>query len=210
MKRYNDSEFDLQLFANEDEDGNKGVKDEDLDDTEVDDDEKDTFTKEEYEAKLQSETDKRVTQALKKQERKLNDKLKEADKLRDMSDAEKKAYELDKREQELSDKEKEYSLIENKVECSNILIERELPSELSKFVVSGDADSMLKNINEIESIFKEAISQSVKDKMGKKTPFHKSDKDSGTITKEDFDKMTLTKQSELYREDIETWKRLAK
>ena len=210
MKRYNDSEFDLQLFANEDDDDNKGAKDEDLDDTEVDDDEKDMFTKEEYEAKLQSETDKRVTQALKKQERKLNDKLKEADKLRDMSDAEKKAYELDKREQELSDKEKEYSLIENKVECSNILIERELPSELSKFVVSGDADSMLKNINEIESIFKEAISQSVKDKMGKKTPFQKSDKDSGTITKEDFDKMTLTKQSELYREDIETWKRLAK
>ena len=57
-----------------------------------------TYTQEELDSLLQQETDRRVTEALKKAERKKQDEIKEAEKLARMNEAEKFQYELEQRE----------------------------------------------------------------------------------------------------------------
>ena len=64
-----------------------------------------TMTKEELNALLQKEGDRRVTQALDKQNKKNAEKLKEAEKLAKMSADEKYAYELEQREKAIVEKE---------------------------------------------------------------------------------------------------------
>ena len=195
--------MDLQLFANnEDED----LDEEDLDE-EKKDEKKDMFTKEEYESKLQAETDRRVTQALKKQERKLDDKIREADKLRDMSDEQKKQYKFEQREKDLTKKEKEYALMENKVECSNILSDRGLPKEFLNYVVAEDAEQMMENIDTMDRIFKSAVADEVGSKINKKTPRH-SNETQGKMTKEKFSKLSLAQQSDIYKTNPTLWKQM--
>jgi len=197
------NEMDLQLFANnEDED----LDEEDLDE-EKKDEKKDMFTKEEYESKLQAETDRRVTQALKKQERKLDDKIREADKLRDMSDEQKKQYKFEQREKDLTKKEKEYALMENKVECSNILSDRGLPKEFLNYVVAEDAEQMMENIDTMDRIFKSAVADEVGSKINKKTPRHSSETQ-GKMTKEKFSKLSLAQQSDIYKTNPTLWKQM--
>ena len=72
--------------------------------TNTNDTQKTTFTIEEVQKMVQSETDKRVTQALKTAELKNNKKVKEAEKLATMSATEKYEYELQQREQAIADK----------------------------------------------------------------------------------------------------------
>lgn len=207
--------MDLQLFANN---GDDDLKDDDLDDDKKDDDlkddkkdddtkEKDTFTKEEYESKLQSETDKRVTQALKKQERKLDDEIREADKLKSMSDEQKERYKFEQREKDLIKKEKEYALMENKVECSNILSERGLPKEFLNYVVAEDAEQMMGNIDTMDRVFKSAVADAVGSKIDKKVPRHSSEKQA-SMTKEKFGKLSLAQQSDIYKTNPTLWKQM--
>ena len=66
-----------------------------------------TYTQEEVDALLQQEGDRRVSQALKKQEEKNKEKLKEAEKLARMNEQEKYEYELQQREAAMIQKEKE-------------------------------------------------------------------------------------------------------
>lgn len=65
-----------------------------------------TYTQEEVDKLLQQETDRRVTSALKKQQQKFENERAEAEKLRDMDEAQKKEYEFQKRVAELEAKEK--------------------------------------------------------------------------------------------------------
>ena len=66
-----------------------------------------TYSQEEVDALLQSETDRRVTSALKKAEQKNAEKLKEAQRLAQMNEKEKYEYELQQREQAIAAKERE-------------------------------------------------------------------------------------------------------
>ena len=65
-----------------------------------------TYTQEEVDKLLQQETDRRVTSALKKQQQKFENERAEAEKLRDMDEAQKKEYEFQKRVAELEAKVK--------------------------------------------------------------------------------------------------------
>ena len=56
-----------------------------------------TYTQDEVDKLLQQETDRRVTSALQKQQRKFEAEKAEAEKLRDMDEAQKKEYEFNKR-----------------------------------------------------------------------------------------------------------------
>lgn len=73
-----------------------------------------TYTQEEVDALLQREGDKRVTEALKKVERKNADKVREAQKLAQMDSQQKYEYELEQREKAIEEKEKALALAENK------------------------------------------------------------------------------------------------
>ena len=60
-----------------------------------------TYSQEEVDALLQAEVDRRITTALKKQEKKNQEKIKEAEKLAQLNEEEKYKYQLEQREKAL-------------------------------------------------------------------------------------------------------------
>jgi hypothetical protein len=162
-----------------------------------------TYTEEEVQALLQREGDRRVTEALKKAERKQADKAKEAEKLARMNATEKYEYELEQREKEIERKERELTLAENKNTASKILAEKDIDLAFVDFVVAEDAETMDENIKIIDK----AIKASVAKKLAGKAP-QKAPEIVENVTKESFAKMSVNEQYELYHNNPELYKKL--
>ena len=112
-----------------------------------------TYTQDEVDKLLQQETDRRVTSALQKQQRKFEAEKAEAEKLRDMDEAQKKEYEFNKRVAELERREKEFALMENKVSATKVLGDRGLPIQFVDYIVADDAETMMTNINNFDKLW---------------------------------------------------------
>lgn len=166
-----------------------------------------TYTQEEVDALLQKEADRRVTEALKKQERKTADKVREAERLAQMNEQQKYEYQLEQREKAIAEKEKALALAENKNEASKILAEKGLSLSLVDFVVAEDADTMNDNITLLDKAFKASVKAEVEKRLGTDTPKKDLPLDQ-TITKEDFRKMDLNQQAELARTNPELYRQL--
>lgn len=145
-----------------------------------------TFTKAELDALIQREGDKRVTQAMKKQE----GKIKEAEKLAKMSAEEKYVYELEQREKAIAEKERQLSLAENKAEAAKILADKGISADLVQFVVAEDADTMSANIKLLEKAFKASVKAEVEKRLSGTTP-RKNLASDETMTKKDLMKMNV-------------------
>ena len=167
--------------------------------------EKTTWTKEEVDALLQKESDRRVTEALKKQEKKTQEKLRESERLARMNESEKFQYELEKREQAIIEKEKALALAENKNEASKILAEKGLSLTLVDFVVAEDAEEMSDRIKTLEKAFKASVKAEVEKRLNSTTP-KKALEDEGSLTKESFAKLPIKEQQELYNSNPELFK----
>ena len=167
-----------------------------------------TYTEQEVQDLLQREGDRRVSTALKKQQKQFESKIAEAEKLRGMDEAQRKEYEFNQKVAELEQKEKDFNLAQNKLEASKVLANRELPIEFVDYIVADDADTMLENINIFEKAFKAAVADAVSKKLASPTPKTGSVKQTG-LTREDFKKMTLAQQAELYKTNPVLYKELA-
>lgn len=180
-------------------------------DTGLDDDNTETDlpkTKEELDALLQQYGDRRVTEALKKQEFKNKKKLEEAKKLAQMDEAQRYEYELQQREAAIEEKEKELALAENKAEASKILASKGISAELVNFVVAETADEMNANISLLEKEFKKSVKAEVEKRLASNTP-KKGLAQPNTITKDQFMKMTYTELAELRQNEPELYDSLA-
>ena len=166
-----------------------------------------TYTEAEVQAMLQKEGDRRVTAALKKQQATFETKMAEAEKLRGMDEAQRKEYEYDQKVKELEAREREFNLAQNKLEASKVLANRDLPIEFVDYIVAEDADTMLENINTFEKAFKAAVADAVTKKMASPSPKESSIKQTG-LTKDEFKKMSLAQQAELYRTNPALYKEL--
>lgn len=167
-----------------------------------------TYTEQEVQELLQKEGDRRVSTALKKQQKQFESKIAEAEKLRGMDEAQRKEYEFNQKVAELEKKEREFNLAQNKLEASKVLANRELPIEFVDYIVADDADTMLENINVFEKAFKAAVADAVSKKLASPAPKTGSVKQTG-LTKEDFKKMNLAQQAELYKTNPALYKELA-
>ena len=167
-----------------------------------------TMTKEELDALLQREGDKRVTQALKKQEQKNNEKLREAQKLAKMSEDEKYQFELEQRERAIEEKEKQLALSENRNVASKILAEKGLSLDLVDFIVDEDADTMKSRIDLLDKAFKRSVKAEVEKRLGGSSP-KKTEVEPTTLTKEQFAKLSLAELQRLKNEDPEIYNSLA-
>lgn len=165
-------------------------------------------TKEELDALLQQYGDRRVTEALKKQEFKNKKKLEEAKKLAQMDEAQRYEYELQQREAAIEEKEKELALAENKAEASKILASKGISAELVNFVVAETADEMNANISLLEKEFKKSVKAEVEKRLASNTP-KKGLSQPNTITKDQFMKMTYTELAELRQNEPELYDSLA-
>jgi len=178
--------------------------------TKTDDNEtKTTYSKEEVEEMLQREADKRVTEALKKAERKNAEKVKEAEKLAKMNEEDKFRYELEQREKAIADKERQLALMENKNEASKILSEKGISLALVDFIVADDADTMMQNINVLDKAFKASVKTEVEKRLQSKTPKSNLPLD-GVLNKETFRKMSIKEQQDLYTNNRELFDSLTK
>jgi hypothetical protein len=155
-----------------------------------------TYTEDEVLERIQRETDKRVTEALKKQEHKFSQKLAEADKLRNMDAAQRKEYELEQKLAAVDAREKEFVLSQNKLEATKILSSRGLPVSFVDYIVADDADSMLENINTFETEFKAAVNDAVSKKIASPTPKAGTATQTG-MTKEAFKKLSISDRDAL-------------
>lgn len=127
-------------------------------------------TQEELDALLQREGDRRVSDALKKFDKKKADAIKEAERLATMSAEEKFKYELDKREAAIAEKERSLALAENKVAASQILQEKGLPIALVDLVVAESAETMNERIKGLETAFTSAVKTEVENRLKAATP----------------------------------------
>lgn len=155
-----------------------------------------TYTQEEVDKMLQSEVDRRITSALKKQAKNNEAKIKEAQKLAQMNESEKFQYELEQREKAIAEKEKALALAENKNEAGKILADKGLSLSLVDFVVAEDAETMNSNIRLLEKAFKDSVKREVEKRLGSSAPKKNLPPDE-TITKEQAKKMGIRDRQQL-------------
>ncbi len=137
-----------------------------------------SLSKEEFDKKLQSEADKRVTDALKtakaKWEKEYNEKLErekqEAAKMSQLSEKEKQEMLLKKREEEIAKKERTLHIQSLKLESIKILEEKKLPTSFVNWLIGEDADDTYKNIQTFEKAFQEAVQNEVQTRLPKRIP----------------------------------------
>lgn len=159
-----------------------------------------TYTEAEVMELLQKETDRRVTEAIKKQERKTNAKIAEAQKLASMNEAEKYEYQLKQREEAIAAKERELAMLENKNEASKILNEKGISLALVDFVVAEDAETMKANIDLLDRAFKASVKAEVEKRLGSAAP-KKNPAIDKQLTKADFAKLSYADMMALKQND---------
>ncbi|MED1602610.1 DUF4355 domain-containing protein [Alkalihalophilus marmarensis] len=134
-------------------------------------------TPEELKKLLQSNSDKRVTEALqtakekwqKEFEQKLETEKAEAEKLAKMSSEEKEKALLDKSKADIEAREKAIAQKELKLETINILNDRKLPISFADLLLAEDAEKTKGNVDVFEKAFREAVDVAVTDRL-KSTP----------------------------------------
>lgn len=166
-----------------------------------------TYTQEEVDKMLQSEVDRRITSALKKQAKNNEAKIKEAQKLAQMNESEKFQYELEQREKAIAEKEKALALAENKNEAGKILADKGLSLSLVDFVVAEDAETMNSNIRLLEKAFKDSVKREVEKRLGSSAPKKNLPPDE-TITKEKAKKMSIIERQNLLTNNPDLYNQL--
>lgn len=166
-----------------------------------------TYTQEEVMALLQSETDKRVTAALKTQQKKFDKQL-SLSKLDD--DAREKAMK-DERIKELEDMLKERDIANNKSELKSVLSARGLSAEFADIItISDDIEESQARIDVLDKLFKAAVKNEVERRLAASggTPKASVSHNSGEITKDQFRKMGIAEQAKLAKDYPEIYKKL--
>lgn len=166
-----------------------------------------TYTQEEVEKLLQKEGDRRVTEALKKADKKKAQAVQEAAKLAKMDEAQRFQYELEQREKAIAAKESELALAENKATAASVLSNRGLSADLVGLVVAEDADTMNDNINLLEKAFKASVKAEVEKRLSSSTPKKNLPLDNA-LTREQFRKMPLSAQARLKAENPDIYRTL--
>ena len=164
-----------------------------------------TYTQEEVMALLQSETDKRVNQALKKQQKKYEKELS----LSKLDDNERAKAEKDNRIAELEEQLAQYQIERNRSELKSVLASRGLSAEFADIIViDDDIENSQANIDKLDKLFKAAVRAEVEKRLaGGNAP--KGNVGTGAnITKDDVKKMSVSQLQELKRTQPELYAQL--
>lgn len=163
-----------------------------------------TFTQDEVLKLLQSETDKRVTQALKKQQAKYEQKLS----LSKLDGEERLKAEKDQEIAELKERLAEMIIAQNKSDLKSVLSSRGLSAEFADILlITDDIESSQANIDKLDRLFKAAVKAEVEKRLAGNTPKGNG----GTpaeITKETAKKMDLAEMDKLAKENPDLFKKL--
>ncbi len=162
-----------------------------------------TFTLEEVTKLIQSEADKRVTQALAKQKKDYEKKLS----LSNLGENERQLAEKDNEINDLKTQIEELSQYRTRQNVMNELSARKLdPKLVDAIALTSDETELKTRIDTFETAFRAAVEDAVKTRLSGSTPT-KGSTPAG-MTRDEFRKLTLMQQQDLYKRDPETYKRL--
>ena len=186
-----------------DENTNNVVNEEVVDTTTTENEEK-TYTQEEVLKLLQSETDKRVSQALKTQQRKFEKQLS----LSKLDDDERAKAEKDNRIAELEEQLAQFQIERNKSELKSVLSSRGLSAEFADIIaINDDIEASQANIDRLDKLFKSAVKAEVEKRLAGNTPKGNGGSPA-EITKETAKKMSLAELNKLANDEPELYDRL--
>ena len=165
-----------------------------------------TYTQEEVLALLQSETDKRVTAALKKQEAKHQKQLS----LSKLDGDERAKAEKDARIAELEEQLSQFTIERNRSELKSVLSSRGLSAEFADIIsITDDIEASQEKINKLDKLFKAAVKAEVEKRLAGNAP-----KGNGgapaELTKEQFMKLPLAQQNKIALENPDLFNKLTK
>jgi hypothetical protein len=166
-----------------------------------------TYTQEEVLALLQSETDKRVTAALKTQQKKYEKQLS----LSKLDGDERAKAEKDNRIAELEEQLSQFHIERNRSELKSVLSSRGLSAEFADIIaINDDIEVSQANIDKLDKLFKAAVRAEVEKRISASggTPRGNGSVASGEISKEAFKAMPLSQQMELYKTNPDLYKKL--
>ena len=163
-----------------------------------------TYTQEEVLALLQSETDKRVTAALKTQQKKYEKQLS----LSKLDGDERAKAEKDNRIAELEEQLAQFHVERNRSELKSVLSSRGLSAEFADIIaINDDIEASQANIDKLDKLFKAAVRAEVEKRLAGSAPRGNG----GTpaeITKESAKKMSMAELDTLSRTNPELFNKL--
>lgn len=169
-----------------------------------------TYTQDEVLKLIQSESDKRVTEALKTQQKKFEKELNKQKSLVGLDEQARLKAEQEQRISDLQEELSKYKLANTKAEISKVLNNRGLDANLVDFVVtSEDTDECLEKIETLDKIFKAMLKKEIDSRLKTNSPKNSIGLDSN-ITKEQFQKMSLAEQSALAKNNKTLYDELIK
>ncbi len=164
-----------------------------------------TYTQEEVLALLQSETDKRVSQALKTQQKKYEKQLS----LSKLDGDEREKAEKDNRIAELEERLAQYEIEKNRSELKSVLSSRGLSAEFADIIViNDDIEASQANIDKLDKLFKLAVKTEVEKRLVGNAPKGNLGGASVEYTKENAKKMSLAEMNKLAKVDPDKFKAL--
>lgn len=166
-----------------------------------------TYTQEEVLALLQKETDKRVSQALKTQQKKYEKQLT----LSQLDGDERAKAEKDNRIAELEEQLAQFQVERNKSELKSVLSSRGLSAEFADIInITDDIEASQANIDALDKLFKAAVTAEVEKRLASTggAPKGNSTLANGEITKEAFKAMSLFEQNQLAKSNRDLYNKL--
>lgn len=163
-----------------------------------------TYTQEEVLKLLQAETDKRVTAALKTQQKKYEKQLS----LSKLDGDERAKAEKDNRIAELEEQLALYQIEKNKSELKSVLAARGLSAEFADIVsISDDIETSQANIDRLDKLFKDAVKAEVEKRLAGNAPKGNGGS-SVELTKESVKKMSMAELNDLAEKQPELFNKL--
>lgn len=165
-----------------------------------------TYTQEEVLKLLQSETDKRVNQALATQKKKYEKQLS----LSKLDGTEREKAEKDARIAELEEMLRERDIDKNRSELKSVLSSRGLSAEFADIItINDDIEASQANIDKLDKLFKAAVKAEVERRLAGAGGSPKGNGSNiNEITKETAAKMSMAELNELSKTNPELFNKL--
>lgn len=163
-----------------------------------------TYSQEEVLALIQSEADKRVSQALKTQQKKYEKQLS----LSKLDGDEREKAEKDSRIAELEEQLAQFHIERNRSELKSVLSSRGLSAEFADIIsISDDIETSQANIDKLDKLFKAAVRAEVEKRLAGTAPKGNGGS-TAEITKETAKKMSMAELDKLSRENPELFNKI--
>lgn len=187
-----------------DENTNINVNGEAVENTTSTNEETKTYSQEEVLKLLQQEGDRRVSEALKKAQKKHDKELS----LSRLDGDEREKAEKDNKIAELEEKLAQYEIEKNKSELKSVLASRGLSAEFADIIlISDDIEASQANIDKLDRLFKKAVQIEVEKRLAGNAP--KGNAATSTeLTRETAKKLSLAEMNALAEREPEKFNKL--